>query len=511
MAPDDDGARRAKRKRRLTLAAFATFATSLLALAVTIALARVEPTTCPTGSEASSTIRPLDARMARPLATEPRRNHPGSNPETRPNILLILTDDQWNGSMSVMPNTRSQILNRGTAFTNAYVTTPLCCPSRSSILTGTYAHNHGVRDNLDGVESVFDSQSTVERYLRETGYRTALFGKFLNGWPIESSLPYFDRWAFIPRVSDSGAFCNGLWNVNGDVRAVSEYSTTFINRQAVAFLNANEARNDSRPWFLFLATPAPHLPAIPETKYAEALVSASPKDPASEEQDVSDKPPYLTAGSPDADVDAVQFAQQQMLRSLMSVDDMVGSVFRTLRSNQEVQETLVIFLSDNGFLFGQHGLTGKGVPYSDSIGVPMALRWPGHVAAGAADSRIAANIDIAPTILQAAGIDPDPGYPMDGRSLLEPSTRTRLLTEYWKVDDFYVPSWASLRTTTFQYVEYYAEDGSIIYREYYNLVRDPDQLVNVLGDADPFNDPADLGALHGQLAHDRKCAGSACP
>ena len=409
-----------------------------------------------------------------------------------------------------MPNTRTQIASRGTTFTNAFVTTPLCCPSRSSILTGTYAHNHGVRNNDDGVESVLDPRSTVERYLHDAGYRTAMFGKLLNGWPIGLSLPYFDRWAFIPRVSD-GAFCNGLWNVNGRVRVVSQYSTAFINRQAVAFLKGNEARDDSRPWFLFLATPAPHLPATPEAKYSDAPVPASPEDPASDEHDRSDKPAYVAAGSLDAYADAAQDYRQQMLRSLMSVDDMVGSLFRTLRSDHEARDTLVVFLSDNGFLFGQHGLVGKAAPYSGSIGVPMVLRWPGHVAAGATDPRIAANIDIAPTILQAAGIEADPGYPVDGRSLLEPSTRTRLLTEFWKIDDYFVPSWASLRTRTFQYIEYYTENGSITYREYYNLVRDPDQLVNVLGDSDASNDPSDLGSLHDRLTHDRTCVGSACP
>lgn len=140
----------------------------------------------------------------------------------------------------------------------------------------------------------------------------------------------------------------------------------------------------------------------------------------------------------------------------------------------------------------------------------MALRWPGNVAAGATDSRIAATIDIA-TILQAAEIEPDPGYPVDGRSLLEPSKRTRLQTEFWKLDDYFVPSWASLRTRTFQYVEYYQEDGSIMYRESNNLVRDPHQLANVLGDSDALDDPSDLGSLHDLLTRDRTCLGSACP
>ena len=119
---------------------------------------------------------------------------------TPPNILMIVTDDQTKGTMSVMPRTRALMVEGGTSFTNAYVTTPLCCPSRASILTGRYAHNHGVRNNDDGVEYVLDPDSTIERYLHDAGYRTAMYGKFLNGWPIYLNPPSFDRWAFIPRV-----------------------------------------------------------------------------------------------------------------------------------------------------------------------------------------------------------------------------------------------------------------------------------------------------------------------
>lgn len=465
--------------------------------------------TCPTRSERWSDERP-DRRVrgpARPLR-QGLRDAVASPPMPRPNILVIVTDDQWKGTLSVMPQTRHWMFEEGTSFTHAYATTPLCCPSRSSILTGEYAHNHGVRNNDDGVQAIFDSEATVERYLHEAGYRTALFGKFLNGWPVDLSLPYFDRWAFIPRVS-AGGFCDGVWNVNGTIRPVTQYSTAFIDRQAVAFLKATERRDDPRPWFLYVATPAPHLPATPEATYADATVPAFDPDPAELERDRSDKPTFVQIRS--ADLTSLETFRQRMLRSLMSVDDLVGSLFRTLKADDEARDTLVVFLSDNGFLFGEHGLSDKSLPYTNSIGVPMMLRWPAHVTAGERDPRIAANIDIAPTLLEAAGIRPDARYPLDGQSLLEPSGRTHLLTEFWRLDDYFVPSWASLLTRTFQYVEYFAEDGSITEREYYDLAVDPWQLVNLLGDADASNDPVHLHSLHARLARDRTCVGAPCP
>jgi arylsulfatase A-like enzyme len=191
----------------------------------------------------------------------------------------------------------------------------------------------------------------------------------------------------------------------------------------------------------------------------------------------------------------------------MSVDDMVDTVFQTLDADGETQDTLAIFISDNGFAWGEHGLRAKGSPYTDSVKVPLYLRWPGHVAAGATDSRFAANIDLAPTVLDATGLAGD--IPMDGGSLLDPQQqRTRLLTEFYRDQE----PWASLRTSGAHYIEYYLPPDfqRVSHREYYDLTSDPYELTNLLGDGDTGNDP-NVAPLAAQLAEDRVCSGAECP
>ena len=154
-------------------------------------------------------------------------------------------------------------------------------------------------------------------------------------------------------------------------------------------------------------------------------------------------------------------------------------------------------------------MRGKAVPYTTSIQVPMMMRWPGRIPENEVDRRIVANIDIAPTILDAAGISPD--HPMDGRSVLKRSSRDRILMEYTFMEGFEAPNWASLRTKTWQYTEYFKRDRTgIRSREYYDLKRDPWQLHNLLGDEDPANDP-NVGALTRRLARSQVCAGAECP
>jgi arylsulfatase A-like enzyme len=196
----------------------------------------------------------------------------------------------------------------------------------------------------------------------------------------------------------------------------------------------------------------------------------------------------------------------------MSADDMVQRLFDELDALGETRDTLAIFTSDNGYLWGEHRIgANKRFPYTESVEVPFYLRWPGHVAAGAVDDALVANVDILPTILDTTGVTPALRYPLDGRSLLEPGERRRLLLEYWvSSDNASVPSWASIRTAAFQYVEWYAADGSVSFREYYDLRKDPYQLRNLLGDPDPSNDPVTDG-LSARLAAYRTCQGSACP
>lgn len=431
-----------------------------------------------------------------------------AEPSTRPNILIILTDDQRvSGTMSLMPETRRVFERNGTEFTQAFATTPLCCPSRASIFTGRYAHNHGVKNNE--AAGLLSQESTVQRYLKDVGYRTAIFGKFFNSWPIRTDPPYFDRWAVFP---SSGLVSSGTdWNVNGAVRAVATYSTDYLADRAVRFLGGSEDR-DEQPWLMYLSTAAPHVPAHPERDYADAPVGHWRGNPAVFERDRSDKPPFVRERS--VTRDQVQMVRRNQLRSLMSVDDLVDRVFGALERLDDKENTLAFFMSDNGFLWGEHGLYAQGSqkrsPYKPSVKIPLFMRWPGHVEAGAAKRRLSANIDVAPTILDATSVRPEAGYPVDGTSLLGDKLRKRLLLEHYG-DLGKIPEWAATLTSAFEYVEYYGEDSlTPTFREYYDLKSDPWQLKNLLADGDPQNDP-DVAPIAQQLDADRRCIGVACP
>jgi arylsulfatase A-like enzyme len=421
----------------------------------------------------------------------------------RPNVLLIVTDDQ-RGGLEVMPRTRRWFRSGGRWFPNAYVTTPTCCPSRASIYTGRYAHNHGVRGNF-GVGR-FDPDTTVYSYLKRAGYRTGLYGKFLYGkykWRrISRDPPYFDRFA----VTGGSTYYNGRWNINGRVRSLSTYSTSVIRRRARRFLRSSEAR-DETPWFLHVTPIAPHRPFTPEMRYASAHVSLWTGNPAVREEDESDKPRYVQLMDIPASIG--HDLRTQQLRTLMSVDDLVSALARTLRSLGETRRTLAIFTSDNGFLWGEHGLLFKDVPYRQAVHVPLFLRWPQRLDRSI-DRRLVANIDIAPTVLRAAGL-PLPETPaIDGRNLLTRDwRRRRLLLEHWCSTRTRCNRWASIQTKKSQYVEYYRR-GRVSFREFYRLRRDPWQLTNLFRDGSRRNTP-NKKRLHRRLRRDRACTRRSCP
>ena len=428
----------------------------------------------------------------------------------RPNILVIVTDDQPLETLEVMPSTRRLFVRGGRSYPNAFVTTPLCCPSRASIFTGRYAHNHGI---LTQEPQSFDVRTTIPRYLKRAKYLNALAGKYLNRWGASPSYapvspPYFDLWAST-RPNRNGYY-GTLFNVNGKQERIARYSTDFIRRQTILSLRAFERRDD-RPWFMYTAVVAPHAPYIAKPAYRYAPVSPWLGTPSVFETDRSDKPSFVQRQSQSFQRgEAVRAAQ---LRTLMSVDDMVEAIFSELARLGEDRDTLAFFVSDNGYLWGQHGIINKTVPYLPSVEVPLMVRWPGRIRRGSVDHRIVANIDIAPTIAQAAGLTVE-GPPMDGRSLLDRRwTRDHLLIEYFEGDTGLAPTWGSLTAPTYQYVEYYDEDGNVTFREYYDLVQDPWQLTNTLADAEAENDPepARVAALARRLAQERRCVGAACP
>jgi arylsulfatase A-like enzyme len=419
--------------------------------------------------------------------------------QSTPNILVIVTDDQRAGTLAVMPQTKRLLFQRGRAFRPAFVTTPLCCPSRASIFTGLFAHNHGIKTN--GTANLPQAR-TMQRFLQDGGYRTAVLGKYLNSWPLDRNPPHFDRWALVRPDS----YWNGDFNVDGRLTTLPGYVTDVLATRAVRILTSFDRSQDAAPWFMYLATTAPHAPMIPKPQYADAAVPPWRPSPAVFESDRSDKPPWVRART--ASLPQVADLRARQLRTLMSVDDLVGKIFDRLGSLGERRNTLAIFLSDNGLYWGEHGLQEKSLPYTEDVAVPFAMRWPGHVDPGTSDRRNATNVDIAPTALAAAGIVPL--EPMDGRSLLDSWTRPRVFTEHWGHLDRN-PNWAAVRTERAQYVEYYNDDFSkIVFREYYRLRRDPWELRNLLHDGVRSNDP-DTGRLHAWITQYRGCSGTSCP
>jgi arylsulfatase A-like enzyme len=407
-----------------------------------------------------------------------------------------MTDDQRQG-MGVMPKTR-RWFRGGARFTNAFATTPLCCPSRASILTGLYVHNHGVIRNEGGAWSHLDPDETFPVYLQEAGYTTALFGKYINRFPSDRAPYGFDRWAMKTTDEDT-AYYGGEWSVDGEISTFSRYSTDVIAELGERFIE--EAQG---PWMMMLNTAAPHYPFIPEPRYADAPVGRWRGNPAVRETDRRDKPPYVRAIS--TTIAEQRRVRSGQLRTLMSVDDLVGRIRSALARTPGSRNTLVFFMTDNAFTWGDHGVSMKSVPYLDSVRIPLYIRWPGHVAPGRTDRRLVANIDIAPTIMDAAGLEPP--TEMDGRSLLRRWKRDRLLTENLN-EMRRVPPWAALITAAGRhYVEVYDDDGVATFHEEYDLKADPWEVENLLWDGAGTVPSPDLSS---RLAADLRCRGRTCP
>ena len=443
-------------------------------------------------------------------------------PRNLPNILLILTDDQPVGTFSVMPETKRLLAQEGVTFTNSFAAVPNCCPSRASLFTGRYAHNHGVLNNREGAAEEMDQRATVQRHLQRQGYRTAIIGKYLNKWDLEQDPPYFDEWAiYAGSESNRSHYFDGRWNVGGQLATIEEYSTDFIKDRALDFLQRADRRDDGQPWFLQLSVIAPHAMTdaypYPEARYLTAAVPRWRKNPAVNEKNRSDKQRVVQVQDHS---ERAETNRRRQLQALMSVDDLVSEVMGGLEALDEDANTLAIYTSDNGLLWGEHRVSTKLFPYTRSIGVPLLVRWPNRLPAGKVDERLVSGVDIAPTMLEAARVPTD-RLELDGRPLLSASSpRERILIEFY-TEGLRLTSWASIRTPSWQFIEYYGKtrgvsdllDGSrdrIIFREFYDLEKDPWQLRNLLGDRDPRNDPWVWG-LTRLLAADRRCSGARCP
>lgn len=406
---------------------------------------------------------------------------------SRPTLVIVLTDDQRFDTIRHMPILQRELVAQGVTFTNAFVTTPLCCPSRASLLRGQYAHNTGVLTNgggdrgagegrWPGGAEAFRDQSTLATWLRAAGYRTGLFGKYLNGYMqlTQRVPPGWDEWHVF-----AGGYFNYSLNENGTVRrygrAAEEYGTDVVARKAVQFIE----QGGSAPLLVYYAPFAPHAPATPHPQDAAAFGDLAPWRPASyNEQDVSDKPEWvrrLPSLGPQQQAGGDEFRKSQ-LRALAAVDRAIGMIIDALRRTGRLENSIVVFTADNGLSWGEHRwLDRKSCPYEECVRVPFIVRGPG-IPAGHTDPRFVQNIDIAPTFAELAGVRPDGS--VDGRSLLallrgaDLPWRAEILTEYWGQPQL---TWAAIRTDRWKYVEY--ENGD---RELYDLSADPYEMTNVV-------------------------------
>ena len=318
----------------------------------------------------------------------------GSSAAAAPNIVLVVTDDQRWDTLWAMPTVQRELVGKGVTFTNAFVVNPLCCPSRASILTGRYSHSTGVYTNVPphGGFASFRDGSTVATWLRRAGYRTGYFGKYLNGYRGTYVPPGWHRWVALTSL---GYYRYGL-NVDGKIdgtRNRTWYSTDRLANAAAAFIRSRRG-----PLFLVFAPFAPHRPATPAVRHEGAFADLDRWQPSSyNEADVSDKPAWLqakrlrAAGADDA------FRRRQY-ESLLAVDQGIATIVRALTETRRLRNTVILITSDNGYLWGEHRLVDKAVPYEESIRVPLVVRYDRLAAPARIETRPALNIDLAPTI-----------------------------------------------------------------------------------------------------------------
>src|SRR5215203_3944004 len=439
--------------------------------------------------------------------------------DTRPNIILLVLDDMRADDLAMMPAVQELLVAQGTSFTNFFATAPTCAPSRASIFRGQYPHNHGVLRSAGekGGYAPFytrgHEQSTVATWLQDAGYRTALIGKYLNGYPDDVSPagvpatyvpPGWDEWAGVTREP----YLNLQINENGRLAGYKErYATDVLAAEVMTFV-----AETTQPFFLYFAPRAPHEPAQFAPRHATAFADISaPRPPSFNEADVSDKPAWMQAipaltEKQIAEIDAYFVAR---LRTLLAVDEMVAALVESLRRAGTLDSTYILLTSDNGLHLGEHRIVqDKGSPYEESIRVPLVVRGP-QVPAGQTISDLVSQVDLAPTF--AAWADAAVPEFVDGRSLVPllagevmPAWRQTVLIEKY-IDrpkkSMKQPRFDALRGEDFTYVENFT--GS---REWYDLTQDPYQVDNLVASVDADR----LEALSDRLAAMTACARETC-
>lgn len=462
-----------------------------------------------------------------------------AKPGVRPNFVVLFLDDMRKDDLVAMPYTRRVIELKGATFQNAYSTFPLCCPARASILTGQYAHNHGVLSNQSPTGGVLalNPRSTLATWLQPLGYTTAFIGKYLNRYGYVTEPTYVPRgWsAWHVPSRNTMRYRSFELNVNGRLEWFGRaYHTTVMGNRMADFIRR---RAGAKPFVLVGGFLAPHSggplePDDPAGNNRTPAVAAEyvdteqdtelPPTEAYNEADISDKPlhiaelPELTSD----DMDAHREINQQRLESIKSVDDQVRKIVRALLEKQQLRRTYIVVTSDNGYLLGEHRIPfGKVHPYEPSARVPMVMRGPG-IPAGSQVEQLVGLHDLAPTVLRTARAAPPDTHPLDGRNLLPLVTDNRagagrdLVLEAGPMGELAadasflrsspaVRSYRGLRTNNgWKYIEYATGDV-----ELYNLRADPDELNNLADD--PAYDQRQL-ALEAGLDRLATCVGAGC-
>jgi arylsulfatase A-like enzyme len=473
------------------------------------------------GSESAQEDAPTQSE-----GTEASQGAEGAS-AAQPNILFVLTDDLDYASVEQMPQITSLLADQGTSFERAFVSHPVCCPSRATILTGLYDHNHDViSNNYDsggGFQKFVDEgheENSIAVGLQEQGYRTGFFGKYLNEYPGGDPThvpPGWDEW--YGKLQEQKLYDYGI-NENGEeVSYGSEpenFFTDVLSGQATDFVS--RAAPEDRPFFAYVAPTAPHGPATPAERHEGAFAEEeAPRPPSYDEEDVSDKPSPVSDAERITEEEAsnVDDYHRQRLESMLAVDEMVGSLVEELEAAGELENTYIVFTSDNGWQQGEHRIrAGKNRAYEESARVPLFIRGPG-VPAGMKTEKLTLNTDFAPTFADLGGAS----FPADGRSLApllrgeEPASwRSSVLLEKLPLEDTSeeekgkgkgkgkakgkqdktgsagVPktgaggqlAFEAVRTETHKYVEY--NNGEI---ELYDLEADPYELESIHESADP--------------------------
>jgi N-acetylglucosamine-6-sulfatase len=407
---------------------------------------------------------------------------------SKPNVVIILTDDQRYDTLWAMPHVQKDLVGKGMQFNQGFVVNSLCCPSRTSILTGNYSHTTQVwKDSppYGGFQTFLDTgddQSTLATWLHRDGYRTALFGKYLNGYYDQASAGYippgWDQWNAFDRAS----YYNYRLFVHNNLRQFgshpSDYSTGVLANEATSFI-----QNTKSPFFMYFAPYAPHRPAVPSNQFDHRFKGIKPWHPKSyDEHDVSDKPNYISKDITPFDAarnKAIQRFRRRQYQTLLSADQAVGNIVNTLKDTGQLDNTIIFFMSDNGIAWGENRWTSKKVPYEPSIRIPYVVRYDPltHSTNKVDQTDMVLNIDVAPTIVQLAGAK---APSMDGQSLVPlldgsaDTWRTDFLIEHMSKNQKQAPpTYCAVRSEQYIYV-YYATGEE----ELYNLQQDPEELRN---------------------------------